>query len=495
VKGDRFSKRVAMVMGLAVLVRLVVLVPVLLDPSLARQADSGSYLGTAANLLAGNGFSQRPAPPYVPYLFRTPAYPVLIAAVWALFGRSLSAVVVFQAGLDLLTCLLVCRIGRRVFGRQAGLLGGVLYAVSMVSVAHVAYLASETLFVFLIACLAGVLLSLRRDLPGAVAAGGLWGLATLCRPIALLLLPPLAVAMGWPSGKRSLLRGVALVLAGMLVVGPWFARNHSVSGRWMLATVSDYNLLAYGAAAVEASRRGVSQAQARADLLAEVASDLRASAETGPGAQVDLYRSRSREIFLADPWRTVAVHLRGDLNSLLPAVPDVLQAMGITRGGMGTLDVLNQDGLVAAIDHYFRNRRGVIVIMLPWISLWVGTLGLAALGCARLLRSRRWLELLVLGGMAAYFVGIPVAASTPRFSAPAAPLWALLGGWGWAWFWKGGWKCHEPGMPVPPSPASPVPAPPEGPETPSVPVDLSERKHPTRAGRAGPTPHRRRRGR
>ena len=69
--------------------------------------DETRYRPMAVNILAGNGFSSDASAPYRPSEAAAPAYPLFIAALYAVFGRSVNALTVSQALLDLATCLLV----------------------------------------------------------------------------------------------------------------------------------------------------------------------------------------------------------------------------------------------------------------------------------------------------------------------------------------------------------------------------------------------------
>jgi hypothetical protein len=218
-------------------------------------------------------------------------------------------------------------------------------------------------------------------------------------------------------------------LAGGLVVVPWLIRNHAVSGYWTLATVVDFNLLTYNAVSLIADQRGESEAAVRAELLREIDARL---VEDGLGedrwAVIEAARTMSREIVMQDPLRYLTLHLRRDLNSLLPAVTEILQSAGFTQGGKGTLAVLNQRGLPAAVDHYFGRRKWLLIPLAPWMMIWGSILLFAVLGTGLLLRRRAWFELLLLVGVAGSFLLVPGAASNPRFSVPATPFFTIVAG-------------------------------------------------------------------
>src|SRR2546427_342326 len=65
-----------------------------------------------------------PSPPFE----QSPGYPYLVAAVYAVFGRSVTAVATVQALLDAVSCGCIAVLGRRWFNWRVGLLAGALAA-------------------------------------------------------------------------------------------------------------------------------------------------------------------------------------------------------------------------------------------------------------------------------------------------------------------------------------------------------------------------------
>jgi hypothetical protein len=125
------------------------------------------------------------------------------------------------------------------------------------------------------------------------------------------------------------------------------------------------------------------------------------------------------------------------LNSLLPNATEFLELLGVTQGGRGTLSVLNQQGLWAAVRHYFGGQAWVLWPLVPLMALlgltYLGTLA----GSATLARRRDWFALVLLLASTAYFLLIPGAPSHPRFRVPVMPYVCLLAGTGLvsAWRW------------------------------------------------------------
>ncbi len=225
--------------GLAV--RLAVVVA---SPGFLPTPDGLEYQRIAENLIAGAGFSSA-APGdslWHPRSWRTPGYPLFIAAHYAIAGRRAPrAVHVSQAVIDAATALLVVWLGRRVVGRRAATVAGWLYALHPLPSLQVATLGTEALAAFLLNLF--VLLAYRTlERPGLVRgglAGAALGADLLVRPTPQLFLPVVVILVLVPrwSGvvaraprARRAAAAVALVLGTVAVIAPWAARNQRVHG-------------------------------------------------------------------------------------------------------------------------------------------------------------------------------------------------------------------------------------------------------------------------
>jgi hypothetical protein len=147
-------------------------------------------------------------------------------------------------------------------------------------------------------------------------------------------------------------------------------------------------------------------------------------------AWIPVYRKLGAELIAEHPFRFAYRHLRGDLNAFLPPVSDVLEALGVTVGGKGTLGVLNRQGPWAAAKHYLGDRTWLLLPLVPMMAVWGATLGLALVGASVLLRRRAGFESWLLIGIAGCLLLVPGAPSNPRFAVPAIPCLALLAGLG-----------------------------------------------------------------
>jgi 4-amino-4-deoxy-L-arabinose transferase-like glycosyltransferase len=405
-------------------------------PERAIRRDSDGYIQVAVNILAGRGFSQQNEPPFSPSAIRAPVFPLVIAAIYQLFGTSNLAVVLAQVLMSLLTVALTYWLGLRVFSETEAWVGALLFTLSSAPAVYAVFILSETLFALLlvVALLCIVLYRERKRTSWLVVAGIFSGLASLCRPVAAYF-PVLVVGLVWlakPKNWHRFLTGIiAFLFACSLVVGPWVWRNMRQLGIPAISTISSYNLLFYNAVSLKADQAGVSQAEARATLQSQVDAELaRRGGLENETIQTKLYNEWGWQIILAHPLRYTVIHLENDLNNFLPDVTDFLELMGVTQGAKGTLSVLNQQGIVAAIEHYFEGRIWLIGLVLPWIAL----LGLIYLGdivgIYVLSRRKDWFGLALLMLPVLYYMLLPGAPSNQRFRVPVMPYLCLLGGIG-----------------------------------------------------------------
>lgn len=188
--------------------------------------DSVDYFQAGYELAGGMGFD---APAR-----RTLGYPLFVAASIVFLGEEPLALAFAQHLLGVAIAGLVYLIGRDVFGRAAGLLAGLLAALSGPLLIYEHSIMSETLFTFLV-CLS-VWLAAREPAASSAwsvgAAGGTLALATLVRPVGLALLPALwlAGALRPIDWRRRLRQGALMAVGFAIVLGPTVLWGR-VSGR------------------------------------------------------------------------------------------------------------------------------------------------------------------------------------------------------------------------------------------------------------------------
>ena len=199
------------------------------------------YRPIAVNILDGNGFSSDATAPYRPSEAAAPAYPVFIATVFAVAGRSVYALTFAQVLLDLATCLLVAFLSFSLapdrLKRSAALWALIIYGIfcwpTIVWVGRV-YAETLTLFFSSIAVALCVLAS-REGSRYWFLAGLACGLAILTRPDSVLLLVAMVLFLLVQLVRERQQRVVSSLLLFCLAVGlalaPWVIRNYVSLGK------------------------------------------------------------------------------------------------------------------------------------------------------------------------------------------------------------------------------------------------------------------------
>jgi hypothetical protein len=194
----------------------------------------------------------------MPVDMRMPGYPAFLAAVYAVLGRTRTAVLLVQAVLDLITCYVVAMIAARLApaAKRAVVTTAALWLAALCpfTAGYTAAVLTETLATFLTALAFYALLRALTDpsvelartdahsatlLPfvrWVLLAGVLTGLGTLVRPETPLLLAAAGLILcirwhhpaDWP---RLALAGTWMTLGLLLPLLPWAVRNARTLGR------------------------------------------------------------------------------------------------------------------------------------------------------------------------------------------------------------------------------------------------------------------------
>ncbi|MDD4496070.1 MAG: glycosyltransferase family 39 protein [Eubacteriales bacterium] len=177
-----------------------------------------------ANLILDSGLSALK-------MYHAPLYPLFIAGVFGLFGRSLIYVYIVQSLLGTANTFLIYIIGKNAFDKRIGLISAALSLLYWPLQLYSGILLSETLFIFLI--MLGVYCSLKALDSGKLvffaAAGASFALATLTRSISMLLIGVIPVVyLIYRRDKLNvfLRNALAFVISFIIVMSPWTIRNY-----------------------------------------------------------------------------------------------------------------------------------------------------------------------------------------------------------------------------------------------------------------------------
>ena len=165
--------------------------------------------------------------------FRPPAYPYLIAGLWEVTGRSVTAARLLGAVLGVVVVLLAYLVAGSIWGTRTAEWAGALAAVAPPLVLMGGLLLSEVLFTALLlgVVLAGLRYRKAPALRWAAAAGCLCGVAALTRSNGVVVLVPAAFAVITGGPRRSAGAAAVVIAAFALTVAPWALRNAAAFDR------------------------------------------------------------------------------------------------------------------------------------------------------------------------------------------------------------------------------------------------------------------------
>jgi 4-amino-4-deoxy-L-arabinose transferase-like glycosyltransferase len=383
-------------------------------PSSFMSPDAYGYDALARTLLHDARFAAAPTGP--PQTRRTPGFPLLIAAIYAVAGEDPRAVVWVGIGISALTVWLAAWIAGRLWGPRAAWIAGVLLALDIPSATASRRLLTETPFAALLlaatAAAVGLLVPGRPRPWRGLLMGTLLAAAALTRPIGLFLVIPaflwLALCgrtLGW-SPRSTAWVLAALALPWILMVGGWQVRNRVAAGALVASDGPAKFVYLSRGSDILAQRDGTSVEVARAWLTQSIDDE---GKRTGRPAE-RLYARAALALVASHPILFLKTQVRW--------LPELL--LGTGAAGV-SLAFDFGDGPDRARAWWWAVRAGAALHLLV---LYVG----AALGLWRMRAEAVPVRLLavLLAGLVAYFVLLSTGPQAySRFRVPFTPLLAL----------------------------------------------------------------------
>ncbi|MGE0114244.1 MAG: ArnT family glycosyltransferase [Steroidobacteraceae bacterium] len=198
-----------------------------------------NYHMLAQNLAAGNGY--RFTDDTALTMMREPGYPLVLAALFSVFGYGLSAPRVANLFFGIFSALLISRITRQVSGSErAAKLAPVLFLVHPGVIITDMRGGVEGLFIMLVMCFLVVTYKALASgrLKDYFFVGLALGIASIVRSTVLLFPSFLLLYFLWWERTRTsipaMLSRVVIVWVGaFLILSPWIIRNYALSGHFV----------------------------------------------------------------------------------------------------------------------------------------------------------------------------------------------------------------------------------------------------------------------
>jgi 4-amino-4-deoxy-L-arabinose transferase-like glycosyltransferase len=377
--------------------------------------DSSEYDRLGRTLLHQGRFADGPGA--VAQTRRTPGFPLLVAAVYALGWEDPRAVVAAGILLSALTVALAAWVAHGLGGERAAWIAGLLLAFDAPSVIASCGFLTDTPFAAVLLAAVAVALGLVFDERPRAWSSALFGAllvaAALTRPIGLFLVIPASLWLvlcgrlrPW-SPRATVSALAAFAVPWILVVGGWQARNRAAAGTFVASDGPAKFLYFSRGSDIVARRDGSSYESARAQLTEAIEAEAQ---RTGRPAE-RLYARAALALVARHPILFLETQVRW-LPELLLGTGAAGVSLALDLGSPGPPARRAAGGLVSA------------AAALHLLLLYAG----AAWGVRRMCResASARLSATLLVGLVLYFVILSTGPQGySRFRVPFTPLLAL----------------------------------------------------------------------
>jgi 4-amino-4-deoxy-L-arabinose transferase-like glycosyltransferase len=286
-------------------------------PQRFLEVDSPSYTDPAEALIADGRYNTEPGSD-TPETLRPPGYPVWLASVFLLFGKSAQAVVLSQVFLFLGTLILTYALTEKMFGLRPAWIAVILLALDPSSLSYTFKILTETLTAFLTIwfayCAFGFYQS-RGKFYFGMGAGLSLALVTLVRPTTYYFIPLLVIAfavflfrekMGW---KKMLSGLVVTFLPILILVGGWQWRNLETAGMFRLTSVQGWALYLGKGAQIYSEKNQTSLQDAEMALIQTLKQNYPDWNQISMEQMDDIYLAEGWKLVRENPGLAVKTHV------------------------------------------------------------------------------------------------------------------------------------------------------------------------------------------
>ena len=369
---------------------------------------------------------------------RPPGCALILAGIFALFGKNFVLVSVLNCLVSAAVCYPAGLCGRLLGGRKAGYWAAGLFALNLTSLAQAPLILADSILGL---CCAWALYFLLKS--WKMKNIYLFGVSCLLLALGAWFKPvnvpvligamPLLAWMIFGFKRKTLTAWCMVLVTWLLLIFPVMLRNYRCGAEFDMDS-NRGEMLFHSGAAILGAVTGENTGVIRERMARETYAYLDAHPEQYPTTRArNAYcQKKYLELIRKYPGAFFRTHLP-QWTMLLPDLPTFLENNRLTTTGRGTLDVMRKDGVFAALKHYLDGRLGLAVPVIPFVLIT----GLLYLGALMLLMN--WLKhwktqwrMLILFGIFAFFylfAGGPVV--MPRYQIPALPLLCAMAG---TWF-------------------------------------------------------------
>lgn len=371
--------------------------------------------------------------------FRTPGYPFFVSIIYALFGSQPYTAIFAQIFLNLLSIVLMYKIGETLFSEKAGFVAAVLFSLDLHHTIFIYYILTETIYttVFLAGLYCYIKGIQQHRVKFFLMAGLIYGCSTLIRPISqyyiggILLFTLLWYLKEWKKGLRF---ATLLAVAYFAAVAPWCLRNYTEYGHFALSNIKGYNLLFWNASYYESKRLHLPidtvNAQFKTELL-----KMGWKPDANPFDKEKYDGELANKIIKAHFPDYLKTHLTGTVKiHLSVGTQSLTEVLHIPAKKFSEEEKYN-NGVMALAQKFFAEKTIYEILLGLFVGLFLAFVYFfAVIGIWRMIKQGEILLMLFLLGSAGYFALISGIISYARYRLPSIPFYILLASAGLVWW-------------------------------------------------------------
>ncbi len=363
--------------------------------------------------------------------FRTPGYPFLVSIIYAAFGEYPFTVLLVQIFLNLISILLMYKIGKELFSENIGFIAAILFSIDLHHTIFIFQILTETFYttIFLMAFLFYVKAIRKNQLKYFILTGIIYGISTLIRPISqyyiggVLIFTVLWYYKTWQQGIKH----IAIIgITYFMVIAPWCYRNYSEYGHFALSNIKGYNLLFWNASYFESKRLKLPIDTVNANFKNEL-QKMGWRPNSNPFDKEKYDGELANKIIKTHFVDYLKMHLIGAVKIHLSVGTHSLTEVLHIKANKISEEKKYNSGVLTLINTFFRDKTIYEILLGSFVGLFLMFVYLFAfVGSGRLLQQKQLLLLLFFLGSAGYFALISGIISYARYRLPSMPFYILL---------------------------------------------------------------------
>ena len=371
--------------------------------------------------------------------FRTPGYPFFISIIYSIFGSQPCVSIFAQIFLNLLSIILLYKIGKELFNEKVGFIAAILFSIDLHHTIYIYYILTETIYttIFLAALLFYVKAIKTSSIKFFILTGIIYGISTLIRPISqyyiagIFLFTLMWYFNNWKNGVKL---SVVLMLAYFVTIAPWCFRNYSEYNHFALSNIKGYNLLFWNASYYESKRLKQPIDSVNANFKIEL-QKMGWTPNSNPFDKEKYDGELANKILKAHFADYLKTHLIGTIKiHLSVGTQSLTEVLHIPAKKFSEEEKYN-NGVLALVKKFFAEKTIYEILLGLFVAVFLAIVYFfAAFGIWRMIKEKQILLMLFLLGSAGYFALISGIISYARYRLPSMPFYILLASAGIVWW-------------------------------------------------------------